>query len=1117
MSMSVEAILAALFKESETNEVKMAVKAARGRFVLEEEFYSEDVSMVKAVLEAFREILDNDEVKTILVPTSIDRMTILALAVRHGRDISMCVLEALSTVLDHDEIKAMLREKHRKGLNMILWYAVSNIRGLSWALKTLRDQLGTEEVEVILTEEHLDRTIARLAAEEWGDEIRTAMEEEDKVGAVLYALGVLEVADGVNQVIDRLDIETAYQYAMESLRDLSSKDDVNPDEFREILENALDDGGEITFEAVLTDVGDVLTGPKVREMATPETDNDKGLVPWAIQLENSSALSSILKHLRRYIDKEQVANEATKGFTVFCAKVISDGRKAVKRDRATSSFWDLPDADDTSFETLQWAPDRVEWAQAIFVCLLQNHARPECGALVELSRMTQHVWMKDCCMKAVASADNPFSPGFCLSVALAEAVKRAREGERHKLNLLQESVDQLLLEILERLPQTVLGFEDSMAGCSAVFEPELESKRVGVYAAKYGSTEGPLSVALKGRSQTETFCSTPLVTDFLSRMFTRGLPNWRDSDDILRDPIELEYLAGFTQGRPKWPVVDEFLLSSQHLKGLVTRKPREDSVLISERDIPTKQAADFLRRYLQGAEPIAENDGHRMTVLPGVQFIAAGLLVKPSTYFEIPAMRMMLDFVVYLAMLVFFSVLVLFHEETALTRGEMAFSIHVVAGVCAELGELTKDVDAYLRNRWNLLDILGLALSLSGFFVRRIDDEEPWGRGLYALSAPFLFSRILFFGQILQFQGPMIQVIAAMMADFIRFAVIMAVVMLGFAVSFFALFRDGTTWLNVFNAMLGDVFFEDFEGEVYEAVGTILLVMYLIVITILLLNLLIAVLSTSHSRMQDKAEQEYKVSKARFVQHYSSVVSKDLLPPPFNLLNMSFVEASCNTESSRRAKLATLAQKSIGRFVFWAVLGPLAVAGGSFVWLLSALFSPLWRRSKLGYCLTILWCIFGAPICLLTLWLGLPVLGLVRYARCRRGAEFTSRDLHESRRQVSVNTMLKNAPGGLVARDLARFLDNPMSDSEVRQDETTRPTTVEHIKLLRDRLEETTQVKVASLGKEVAARLDDFLAVLNTRIERATRKSARRDNQADPRWRTSTFCGGDSKRRSRAR
>lgn len=67
-----------------------------------------------------------------------------------------------------------------------------------------------------------------------------------------------------------------------------------------------------------------------------------------------------------------------------------------------------------------------------------------------------------------------------------------------------------------------------------------------------------------------------------------------------------------------------------------------------------------------------------------------------------------------------------------------------------------RDFHGYL-NRWNALDVLGLLFLLGGFVVRCVDLESTWGRSLYALSAPFMFSRILFFAQILPFQGPMIQ------------------------------------------------------------------------------------------------------------------------------------------------------------------------------------------------------------------------------------------------------------------------------------------------------------------------------------------------------------------------
>lgn len=52
---------------------------------------------------------------------------------------------------------------------------------------------------------------------------------------------------------------------------------------------------------------------------------------------------------------------------------------------------------------------------------------------------------------------------------------------------------------------------------------------------------------------------------------------------------------------------------------------------------------------------------------------------------------------------------------------------------------------------------------------------------------------------------------------------------------------------------------------------------------------------------------------------------------------------------------------------------------------------------------------------------------------------------------------------GLEVPELQRYLDDPMSDPDVRRDEETRATTVEHIKLLRNRLEATTKERVDEL------------------------------------------------------
>ena len=116
----------------------------------------------------------------------------------------------------------------------------------------------------------------------------------------------------------------------------------------------------------------------------------------------------------------------------------------------------------------------------------------------------------------------------------------------------------------------------------------------------------------------------------------------------------------------------------------------------------------------------------------------------------------------------------------------------------------------------------------------------------------------------------------SMASVLMQFGVILVVVVMGFATSFFALFRDvdsfGETLLYLFKTILGDVELfdelEDISREQYAVVGYLLLVVFVIVVTIMLLNLLIAILSTAHADVHSNTEKEFKVSTARTMEYY---------------------------------------------------------------------------------------------------------------------------------------------------------------------------------------------------------------------------------------------------------
>lgn len=76
-----------------------------------------------------------------------------------------------------------------------------------------------------------------------------------------------------------------------------------------------------------------------------------------------------------------------------------------------------------------------------------------------------------------------------------------------------------------------------------------------------------------------------------------------------------------------------------------------------------------------------------------------------------------------------------------------------------EIMEMWASFQEYWQDKWNWLDVLSLVLLSSGLYIRIGGGDEDIRKVLYALSAPLVFSRFLFFAQILPRQGLVIQVI----------------------------------------------------------------------------------------------------------------------------------------------------------------------------------------------------------------------------------------------------------------------------------------------------------------------------------------------------------------------
>ena len=374
-----------------------------------------------------------------------------------------------------------------------------------------------------------------------------------------------------------------------------------------------------------------------------------------------------------------------------------------------------------------------------------------------------------------------------------------------------------------------------------------------------------------------------------------------------------------------------------------------------------------------------------------------------------------------------------------------------------------------------------------------------------------------------------------MTATLVKFGFVMLVVMVGFAMALHVLLRDidfsetfGETLLVLFKAMLGDTdLFDEFSGERYDSVATVLVVVYLLIMTIMLLNLLVAILSTAHAQVQGNVEGEFRVSKARIIEYYRLVVEKDLLPAPFNLIQpiTSIAKAPFTYCSKCWRHQSSLmpdrpsernSRAPCGEIIFSFVLGSVAVVVGAMLWVGSAL--PIFPYSQyawyaryieekekknksllvssvLGrYALISVWCFLGAPLSLISLWL--QAFARVTY-QCfsKMFVKDHEEDFDSARRTRNghcntVDRLLRMGPGGVGIDDLLKFLEDPMDDEDIRQDERDRRATVEHIKLLRNRLERSRKRELSQLDDDVKALRDDMTTTIlgGKRLEEALRQ-----------------------------
>ncbi|UJR21723.1 hypothetical protein I4U23_024800 [Adineta vaga] len=131
---------------------------------------------------------------------------------------------------------------------------------------------------------------------------------------------------------------------------------------------------------------------------------------------------------------------------------------------------------------------------------------------------------------------------------------------------------------------------------------------------------------------------------------------------------------------------------------------------------------------------------------------------------------------------------------------------------------------------------------------------------------------MLFFVMAFRLTGPFVVMIYEMLFnDVLRFCIIYVVFLAGFSQTFFVLFeQNGFSGFLVsvkqcFLGMLGDFDLDAYTETSYRYISVTLLIFYIIVVTILLLNLLVAMMGDTYGNIIEGATQVWHLERARIV------------------------------------------------------------------------------------------------------------------------------------------------------------------------------------------------------------------------------------------------------------
>ncbi|GMH56808.1 hypothetical protein TrST_g14066 [Triparma strigata] len=312
---------------------------------------------------------------------------------------------------------------------------------------------------------------------------------------------------------------------------------------------------------------------------------------------------------------------------------------------------------------------------------------------------------------------------------------------------------------------------------------------------------------------------------------------------------------------------------------------------------------EYVEQIWKGDDPLQSHFGEEED-----RYMAWDFVLQPKKFFGSPRGHFFLYIYTYIIFITFQTIVSnkLSFElgtENAAELPDLLEHMFTVLTICAAINEIEKayrqGMEQYLEFFWNYADVLLFVLLLAFIIMR---NYEPWSspiivRNVLGLSAIPLYVRLLELLVLSRRFGPLMLIIQHVVSEVFYFLFLALLMIVAFAQCMTMIFNDPGRELEIFKdfghscgtlfiAMLGILD----EGEVqnmrekYVWMGPSTIILYLLITSVILLNLLIAILSNIYKKIDEKSNEEWMFLWGSTVMKLQKEVATTL-PPPLNVVH----------------------------------------------------------------------------------------------------------------------------------------------------------------------------------------------------------------------------------------